>query len=75
MTTKPEPKSDSGLVVEINDGPEDKPNFKRIVELICWDTMPAMILCRDTKTGQLLRVDRTKIEQAKLEAFGKGNPS
>lgn len=69
-TPKPEPKSDAGLVVEINDGPDYEPNFKRLVELLAWDTTPGIVICRDTKTGQLLRVDRTKIEQAKLEAFG-----
>jgi hypothetical protein len=64
------PKSDVGLIVEINDGPEYKPNFKRRVELIAWDPTPGFVVCRDTKTEEILRVSKTKIEQAKLEAFG-----
>lgn len=65
-----QPPSDVGLVVEINDGPEYNPNFKRIVRLVSWDTMPGIVICEDTKTGETLRVDRQKIEKAKREAFG-----
>lgn len=63
--------SDVGLVVEINDGPSDKPNFKRIVKIVGWDTMPGTVLCWDTGRGEMVRVDRQKIEEAKAEAFGK----
>jgi len=65
----PEPKSDAGLVVSINDGPDEKPNYKRIVKLIYEDTSTGMILCRDERTGEILRVDRGKIIRAKQEAM------
>lgn len=62
--------SDVGLLVEINDGPSDKPNFKRIVKIVGWDTMPGTVLCWDIGRCEMVRVDRQKIEEAKAEAFG-----
>lgn len=70
MSTQTEPKSDVGLILEIHDGPAYHPNFKRTVEIVGWDTMPGIVICIDVKTGETLRVDRQKIEQAKMEAFG-----
>jgi hypothetical protein len=77
LQTKTEPPlqppvhSDAGLVVAINDGPEDKPNFERIVSVICWDSTPGFVLCEDAQTGVILSVHRSKIEKAKMEAFAK----
>lgn len=64
------PTSDVGLVVEINDGPLDKPNFRRFVKIVGWDAMPGIVLCWDVDREEMVRIDRQKVEQAKLEAFG-----
>jgi len=61
--------TDAGKILWIEDGPSYHPNFKRLVQLICWDSMTGFVLCEDLKTGNMLRVDRHRIERAMMEAI------
>lgn len=60
----PTDNSDAGKIFEIYDGPPDKKNFNRLVEVVCWDLVPGMVICKDVKTGSVLRIHRSKIEEA-----------
>lgn len=74
-----QPPLDTDTTFLINDGPHDKPNFKRSVKPLCWSTVPGMVLCRDMDSGEILTIDKQKLEQAKKamleEQAAKENPS
>lgn len=59
--------TDIGLVLEIIDGPEYQPNFKRTVKVVGYGTVHGFYFCRDMKTGEIVQVYRQKIEQAKAK--------
>lgn len=61
-------RTDIGLVLEISDGPEYSPNFKRTVKVISRGSVDGFYYCRDMKTGEIVQIYRHKIEQAKEKA-------